>query len=307
MLFSTPFRHSASLLSSNNSSTSLQTSKGSDTGLATPTLSSSPDSDSTTDLIDLDNGPSRYAAYAMRLKTVIVTSSRYVAYSSDIGEAFRPLTRPEVVRGAYAISWLYILGDVGFAGYKAAQQYEALSKSSSGPVYRFESEAAQYADSALSSARANLPLENLLDAKTLASLSATDKVELRKRHAERVAQQEHHGATVDPSQVSETTHVGLIMARRAVFQSLASMALPAFTIHSIVRYSAPVFAKAKSARIRASGPTVAGLLFVPALPFLFDHPVEHVVDFAFDWIQQRLLGGEQAAHKVVEVAKEKTL
>lgn len=280
---------------------------GSGTGLPTPTLSTSTQSDSTTELIDLDNGPSRYAAYAMRLKTVIVTSSRYVAYSSDIGEAFRPLTRPEVVRGAYAISWLYILGDVGFAGYKAAQQYEALSKASTEPVFKFESEAAKYADSTLSSAKANLPLENLLDAKTLSSLSQTDKVELRKRHAERVAQQNHHAANVDPSKVSETTHVGLIMARRAVFQSLASMALPAFTIHSIVRYSAPVFAKAKSARIRASGPTVAGLLFVPALPFLFDEPVEHVVDFAFDWIQQRLLGGEQAAHKVLEAAKEKVL
>lgn len=37
------------------------------------------------------------------------------------------------------------------------------------------------------------------------------------------------------------------------------MALPAFTIHSAVRYSANAFAKAKSPRVRAWGPTVTGL------------------------------------------------
>ncbi|GAC75419.1 hypothetical protein PANT_15d00062 [Moesziomyces antarcticus T-34] len=302
-----PFKASASLLSSGSADASAPAKP--ESGLATPTLSGSSTSDSTQELLDLENGPSRYAAYAMRLKTVIVASSRYVAYSSDIGEAFRPLTSPAFVRGAYAVSWTYILGDVVYAGYKAAQQYEALASttfSKSGPVQELESEAAQLADKALTSARENLPLEKLLDAKTLNALSPTEKVELRKRHVERLAEQGDH-AGVDPNQVSEATHVGVVMARRAVFQSIASMALPAFTIHSIVRYSAPVFAKAKSQRIRAAGPTVAGLMFVPALPFLFDEPVEHVIDFAFDWIQERLLGGPAAAHKVVEAAKEKVL
>ncbi|KAJ1036178.1 hypothetical protein NDA18_000044 [Ustilago nuda] len=233
----------------------------------------------TSEVLDLDNGPSRYVAYAMRLKTIIIASSRYVAYSSDIGEAFRPLTKPGFVRGAYAVSWTYILGD---------------------------SEAAKSAEKALSSARENLPLEKLLDAKTLGALSPTEKVELRKRHTQRLAAQGGH-AGVEPNKVSEPMHVGLVMARRAVFQSIASMALPAFTIHSIVRYSAPLFAKAKSTRIRAAGPTVAGLLFVPALPFLFDEPVEHVIDFAFDWIQERLIGGSKAADRVFEAAKEKVL
>ncbi|PWZ03606.1 hypothetical protein BCV70DRAFT_170444 [Testicularia cyperi] len=309
VLSNSPFRKSASLLSSSSSSSSssLTSSNASTTGLATPTLSTDPLSNSTDDLIDLENGPSRYAAYAMRLKTVIVSSSRYVAYSSDIGEAFRPLTNPSAVRAAYGISWAYILGDVGYAGYKAAKQYEALAATSAAtPVSSFETEAARFADHALTSARNNLPLEEILDAKTLDALSPLEKVELRKRHTDRLALQGQH-AGVDPARISESTHVGLVMARRAVFQSIASMALPAFTIHSIVRYSAPVFAKASSQRIRAAGPTVAGLLFVPALPFLFDEPVEHVVDFAFDWIQERLLSGDKAAAKVVQSAKEKVL
>lgn len=33
---------------------------------------------------------------------------RYIAYSSDIGEAFRPLTSPNFVRAAYGISWAYV-------------------------------------------------------------------------------------------------------------------------------------------------------------------------------------------------------
>lgn len=304
VLFNSPFKATSSLLSTGSNAN-----PSSGSGLPTPTLSPS-SIDTTEEILDIDNGAPRYAAYAMRLKTVIVASSRYVAYSSDIGEAFRPLTKPSVVRGAYAISWTYILGDVAYAGYKAAKQYEALAATTfstkTGPLQELELEAAKLADKALHSVKENLPLEKVLDAKTLQSLSPNEKVELRKRHTQRLAEQGEH-AGVDPNQVSEATHVGLVMARRAVFQSIASMALPAFTIHSIVRYSAPLFAKAKSQRIRGAGPTVAGLLFVPALPFLFDEPVEHVVDFAFDWIQERLIGGPKAAHKVVEAAKEKML
>jgi fission process protein 1 len=45
------------------------------------------------------------------------------------------------------------------------------------------------------------------------------KVELKKRQLE-LAQ-----GNADANKTSEPTHVGLIMARRAVFQSIASMAL----------------------------------------------------------------------------------
>jgi hypothetical protein len=77
----------------------------------------------------VEEGPTRYAAFAVRLRTLITASSRCepalfhllmqtckadslqlidVAYSSDIGEAFRPLTNPYFVRGAYAVSWTYM-------------------------------------------------------------------------------------------------------------------------------------------------------------------------------------------------------
>ena len=45
-----------------------------------------------------------------------------------------------------------------------------------------------------------------------------------------------------------------VMVQRAVFQSIASMGLPAFTIHSIVRYSGRVLKDAKNKIIRTYGP-----------------------------------------------------
>jgi fission process protein 1 len=175
----------------------------------------------------IEEGPTRYAAFAMRLRTLITASSRYIAYSSDIGEAFRPLTNPIFVRSAYGISWAYILGDCGYAGYLAHKQRQGM-----------------------------------LPAAADTMLSPAQKVELRRRQLE---SGDANPIKWNPLEASEPMHVGLVVARRAVFQSLASMALPAFTIHSIVRYSAPLFAKAASQRVRASGPTVAGLAAVPAL------------------------------------------
>ncbi|KAN0063801.1 hypothetical protein ACQY0O_003852 [Thecaphora frezii] len=242
------------------------------TGLPTPTV----DSSEPLLKLELDQGPQRYAAYAARLKTVIASSSRYIAYSSDIGEAFRPLTRPEVVRAAYGISWLYLLGDVSYAGYKQAKLHETLLDQP-GPVETAE-------EKLIAAARALG-----VDPKKLETMTLDQKTELRKRH---LAQSPSSDAAVVRG---EGTSVGLVMARRAVFQSIASMALPAFTIHSIVRYSAPVFAKSSRPRVRAAGPTVAGLLFVPTLPFLFDEPVEHAVDLAFDWAQEAWLGRKDSA------------
>ncbi|KAJ9635867.1 hypothetical protein H2199_008220 [Coniosporium tulheliwenetii] len=61
----------------------------------------------------------RYAAYATRIRTLLLSAHRYVAYTSDIGESFRPVAHPYLVKGAYGISWAYLAGDVAHEGYKA--------------------------------------------------------------------------------------------------------------------------------------------------------------------------------------------
>jgi len=170
--------------------------------------------------VDSTDSQLRYMAYAARLRTALRSGSRYVAYTSDIGEAFRPLVPPWVVTAAYGVSWIYLTGDVSYESYKAHRR---------GPT----------------------PLE--------------------------------------AANFSETARLGIVAAQRATFQSIASMALPAFTIHTAVRQAKKAFVNAQNVRIRTWGPTMTGLAIVPILPFLFDHPVEHVTDLAFDWIRKRLI------------------
>jgi mitochondrial fission process protein 1 len=75
--------------------------------------------------------------------------------------------------------------------------------------------------------------------------------------------------------------------KRALFQSVASMGLPAFTIHSLVKYSGKyIFSKSGNKTMRVWGPAAVGLGVVPTLPYLFDHPVEHAVDLLWEKVDE---------------------
>ncbi|KAJ7283512.1 mitochondrial 18 KDa protein-domain-containing protein [Mycena rebaudengoi] len=179
--------------------------------------------------VDTVDSQIRYAAYGARLRTALRAGSRYVAYTSDVGEAFRPVVPPWVVSAAYGVSWLYLGGDVAYESYKAHRQ---------GPT---PTEAAYF---------------------------------------------------------SEPARISLAAVQRATFQSIASMALPAFTIHTAVRQAKKAFDKSPNPRLKTWGPTGTGLAIVPLLPYLFDHPVEHVTDRVFDWIREKL--AEQASSKQIK-------
>ncbi|KAG1136965.1 hypothetical protein G6F37_011368 [Rhizopus arrhizus] len=158
----------------------------------------------------------RYLGYAGRLRTALVASTRYLAYTSDVGEAFRPIVHPAIVTAAYGISWAYLGLDVGYEGYKA------------------------------------------------------------------------YHAGQDQSVIAATC------VKRGVFQSLASMAFPMLTIHSVVKYSAIGFKNVKNVKVKAWGPTMLGLGVIPFLPFLFDEPIEHLVDKVFKPIEEKLAHGAVA-------------
>ena len=71
------------------------------------------------------DGTLRYAGFGARLGKLLSivgrtakAGSRYVAYSSDVGEAFRPVVSPGAVRFCYALSYTYIAADVGITTYK---------------------------------------------------------------------------------------------------------------------------------------------------------------------------------------------
>lgn len=59
---------------------------------------------------DTTNSDARYLGYGARLRTALRAAHRYLAYTSDVGEAFRPVVPRWIVRSAYGVSWLYIAG-----------------------------------------------------------------------------------------------------------------------------------------------------------------------------------------------------
>ncbi|KAG5924902.1 hypothetical protein E4U61_005749 [Claviceps capensis] len=179
----------------------------------------------------------RYAAYATRLRTILLSAHRYVAYTSDIGESFRPVAHPKLVRVAYGISWLYILGDVSHEGYRAYWHNQRIL---------------------------NPQLRLTARQERITGLPA-----------------EHSNSDIAPGVVSPLEDWRTVMVQRGVFQSVASMGLPAFTIHSVVRYSGQALKKVKNPTIRTWGPIGLGLAVVPFLPWLFDEPVENAVEWAF--------------------------
>ncbi|KAK7429865.1 hypothetical protein QQZ08_003484 [Neonectria magnoliae] len=175
----------------------------------------------------------RYAAYGSRLRTILLSAHRYVAYTSDIGESFRPVAHPNWVRAAYGVSWAYLIGDVSYEGYK----------------------------SYLHNKRVLNPEVQLTP------------------HEEKLAGLPT-GVT-KPGVVSPLEDYRTVMVQRALFQGLASMGLPAFTIHSVVRYSGRAMKDMKNKTIRTWAPIGLGLAVVPFLPRMFDEPVENAVEWAF--------------------------
>ena len=170
----------------------------------------------------------------------MLSAHRYVAYTSDIGESFRPVAHPWLVRSAYGISWAYILGDVSYEGYKAYWQNQR---------------------------------------KLNPQLVLTEK----QQRATGLPGPAPHPATADaqPAAVAPLEDYRAVMVQRGIFQSIASMGLPAFTIHSVVRYSGRALKNSKSTVIRTWAPIGLGLSVVPFLPTLFDKPVENAVEWMF--------------------------
>jgi fission process protein 1 len=145
----------------------------------------------------------RNIVYVSRISRLLLTINknlqvlRPLAYASEVGESFRPITSSYIVKFLYAISWGYVFLDTGIRVHKVNDKsYEIIS------------------------------------------LTFFDSL---------------------------TWHV------------LASMVLPAFTIHAIVENSKKLFKKSNIQNIplKKYTPTVIGLC---SIPFII-HPLDHFTDY----------------------------
>ncbi|KAL2916020.1 hypothetical protein HK105_204444 [Polyrhizophydium stewartii] len=146
----------------------------------------------------------RWLGYVGRLRNLVSVGQRYLAYTSDVGEAFRPVVHPLLVNVAYTVSFAYVAFDIGFETFKSQRRGDTKEE-----IYRTS-------------------------------------------------------------------------LQRTLFQGLASLVLPAITIHTVVDMSGKVLKNASSALLRKWGPTSVGLAVIPTLPVLLDHPVEIALDYVFD-------------------------
>lgn len=78
----------------------------------------------------------------------------------------------------------------------------------------------------------------------------------------------------------------MVAVKRSVFQGLASMALPAFTIHTAVKKTAQAVKNSPNVNLKRWLPSAVGIGIVPFLPYLFDHPVEYATDVLFDKVEE---------------------
>lgn len=187
------------------------------------------------------------------------------------------MAHPFLVKGCYGISWAYLIGDVAYEGNKAYHRNHLSVLDSLPP-------AAHVSASDAKAASAASPQPGV----AAASVAATAKGEIQ----------------VVP-RISPREHYLTVMAERGLFQGLASMGLPAFTIHSVVRYSGQAMKNLKNQRIRTYGPIGLGLAVVPFLPYAFDKPVEHATEYAFD--QAFEMYGKAVGREREEARKKKEL
>ncbi len=173
----------------------------------------------------------------------MLSAHRYVAYTSDIGESFRPIAHPYLVSGAYAISWLYLIGDVSHEGYKAYCRNQRTLY----PEKYLTEIIDQNKSKDIPSTGQSTGIFNKVQ-EIAKNATSTEGIKSAVQGS---------GTTTDqivPGRIPAIEDYRAVMAQRAIFQAVASMGLPAFTIHSIVRYSGRALKDAKNKTIRTWGP-----------------------------------------------------
>lgn len=102
----------------------------------------------------------------------------------------------------------------------------------------------------------------------------------RKETKERRGEGEGEMLGWKPEHVPMIEDYRAVMLQRAVFQSVASMGLPAFTIHSIVRYSGKALKDSQNTRLRTYGPIGVSISLPSALCVCLDADADADVKYS---------------------------
>jgi fission process protein 1 len=180
----------------------------------------------------------------------MLSAHRYVAYTSDIGESFRPIAHPYLVKGAYGISWLYLAGDVSHEGYKAYCRNQHTLHPEKYMDDAAEKSLGAAKDKDLAATGGKSDAAGIFDKVQEVARNATSTEGIKYGDAGSALT----GGQVVAGRIPAIEDYRAVMAQRAVFQAVASMGLPAFTIHSIVRYSGRALKDAKNKTLRTWGP-----------------------------------------------------
>lgn len=97
-----------------------------------------------------------------------------------------------------------------------------------------------------------------------------------------------------------------VAIQRLFFHSLASMALPAFTLHHVVKYTNNMMKSVRSKALRAGGPLGVSLSVMSFFPYIFDKPVEEAVEWIF-YKGFQIIGGQDAVGFALQTGRTKQL
>ncbi|KAE8407347.1 mitochondrial 18 KDa protein-domain-containing protein [Aspergillus pseudonomiae] len=208
--------------------------------------------------------PYRYIAYTSQVRTIFHAARRYATRACSMTESFRSVERPYLTRGVSAVSWAYAIYNVVHEGHQAyLRNRDVLAPPSKA-----------YMDARDS----NIPLVPRQTVVVNAPKSSTLALEGQS------AGWDDDDGCVDSLEPWPARHIPLgddyrfIMVKQAIFQGLASIGLPTFTIHRIVRYSGRYLGGRKTLLARSCMPVGMGLFAVPFLPYIFDGPVHNLVE-----------------------------
>jgi fission process protein 1 len=209
-------------------------------GTFTKTIDSSPGTPLT---------PYRYIAYTSQIGTILHSARKYASRACSMTEHVRSAERLYLTRGVSAISWVYAVYDVVFEGHQAyLRNRDILAPPSKAFMDARDSNIRSIAKY---HAMSNAPRSS---AHALGSQSVG------------WGDDDDGADSLEPWPVK---HVPLaddyrvVMAKRAIFHGLASIGLPTFTIHRIVKYSGGYFKGRNTLLARSCMPL--GVSF-PVLP-----------------------------------------